>query len=171
MECPQSIWRITLCIKVVPNSEIGNVTVRVETIKVDWTGAKSTRFHPGDVARNNAISLPSRSLAKLVSDLPRRHTSILVWLKTRHVSLNAHLHKITKAASPECPHCPGTREDVPHFILEFPHHARERQTLARHLRRQAYHHLLSNSKAIPQSMNYVNGIGRLKTTFGEVSMA
>ncbi|KIK80713.1 hypothetical protein PAXRUDRAFT_36112 [Paxillus rubicundulus Ve08.2h10] len=62
-------------------------------------------------------NLLSGSFMKLASNLPRRHASILVWLRTKHVLLNAHLHKITKADSSDCPHCPGTREDVPHFIL------------------------------------------------------
>ncbi|KIJ11283.1 hypothetical protein PAXINDRAFT_28208, partial [Paxillus involutus ATCC 200175] len=106
-----------------------------------------------------------------VSDLPRHHASILIWLRTKHISLNAHLHRITKAESPDCPHCPGMKEDVPHFILKCPQYTREQQILTRHLRRQAHQlpHLLSHSKAIPHLMNYIDGTGRLKATFGEVA--
>ncbi|KIJ19232.1 hypothetical protein PAXINDRAFT_53154, partial [Paxillus involutus ATCC 200175] len=107
---------------------------------------------------------------KLVSSLPRCQASILVWLRTKHISLNEHMHRITKADLLDCPHCPGTREDVPHFILKCPQYAREQQILVGHLRRKVYQliHLLTNSKAIPYLMNYVNSTGRLKTTFGEV---
>ncbi|KIJ20415.1 hypothetical protein PAXINDRAFT_68194, partial [Paxillus involutus ATCC 200175] len=49
-------------------------------------------------------------------------------------------------------------EDVAHYILTCPQYARECFVLARTLRRQAYHlpHLLSNSKAVPFLINYVN---------------
>ncbi|KIK77984.1 hypothetical protein PAXRUDRAFT_165213, partial [Paxillus rubicundulus Ve08.2h10] len=96
-----------------------------------------------------------------VADLPCCHASVLIWLRTKHILLNMHLHRITKAKMSDCPHCPGTKEDIPHFILRCPHYTRERQILVRHLQRQAYQlpHLLSHSKAILYLMNYVNGTG------------
>ncbi|KAF8836638.1 hypothetical protein BDN67DRAFT_910795, partial [Paxillus ammoniavirescens] len=98
---------------------------------------------------------------KLILNLPRYHASVLVWLRTKHISLNAHLHRITKVDLPDCPHCPGTKEDVPHFILRCPHYTRERTTRFSHLRRKAHqlNHLLTDSKANPYLMNYVNSTG------------
>ncbi|KIK76761.1 hypothetical protein PAXRUDRAFT_168813 [Paxillus rubicundulus Ve08.2h10] len=114
----------------------------------------------------------SGSYIKLVAMLPCRHANLLIWLRTKHIALNEHLHCIAKANTPYCPHCPGIREDVPHFMLKCPQYAREQQILTRHLRRRASYlpFLLSNSKAIPFLMNYINSTGCLKPTFGDVSL-
>ncbi|KIJ10229.1 hypothetical protein PAXINDRAFT_86367 [Paxillus involutus ATCC 200175] len=94
--------------------------------------AKSPRFiHSASYDRN----MLSGSYVKLISALPRRHASLLIWLRTKHIALNTHLHHIAKADTPYCPHCPGIREDIPHFILKCPQYARERQILTRHLHR------------------------------------
>ncbi|KIJ04480.1 hypothetical protein PAXINDRAFT_27647, partial [Paxillus involutus ATCC 200175] len=102
--------------------------------------------------------------------LTRRHTSLLVWMRTKHITLNEHLHRIKKSDTPDCPHCPGLKESVAHFVLVCPQYARERFILARSLRRQARYlrYLLSDSKAVPLLINYVNSTGCLKTTFGDV---
>ncbi|KIJ08954.1 hypothetical protein PAXINDRAFT_88146, partial [Paxillus involutus ATCC 200175] len=102
--------------------------------------------------------------------LTRRHTSILIWLRTKHIPLNAHLNRIKKVDTPDCPHWPGLKEDVAHYILKCPQYVRERFILTRALRRKAHHlsHLLSDSKAVPYLINYVNNTGRFKATYGEV---
>ncbi|KIJ59619.1 hypothetical protein HYDPIDRAFT_33060 [Hydnomerulius pinastri MD-312] len=86
---------------------------------------------------------------------------------------HGHLHRISKSDTPDCPHCPGIKEDVPHFVLAYPHYARERHVLTRRLRRRTLHlpHLLSHRKAVSLLMNYVNSTGRLKATFGDVSVS
>ncbi|KIK77066.1 hypothetical protein PAXRUDRAFT_167948, partial [Paxillus rubicundulus Ve08.2h10] len=105
--------------------------------------------------------------------LPHCHSSLLIWLRTNHVSLNAQLHCMKKSDTPHCPHCPRVVENVVHFILSCPHYAREHFVLTQHLWRKALNipHLLSHSKAIPFLMNYVNSIRRLKATFGDVSLS
>ncbi|KIK74497.1 hypothetical protein PAXRUDRAFT_120671, partial [Paxillus rubicundulus Ve08.2h10] len=105
------------------------------------------------------------------STLPRHHSSLLIWLRTNHVSLNAQLHRMKKSDIPHCPHCPGVVENLVRFILSCPHYARECFILTQYLWRKASNipHLLSHSKAIPFLMDYVNSIGRLKATFGDVS--
>ncbi|KAF9239976.1 hypothetical protein BU15DRAFT_46111, partial [Melanogaster broomeanus] len=55
------------------------------------------------------------SFTKLTSSLSHRHTSILVWLRTHHTLLNAHLHRMSRSDSPNCPHCLGIAEDIGHF--------------------------------------------------------
>ena len=113
----------------------------------------------------------SGSFLKLVAKLPKRHASLMIWLRTQHISLNQHLHRIKKIESPDCPHCPEIPESIPHFILECPHYARERLILSNALRRKAFSlpYLLADKKATPHLLRYINSTGRLKTTFGDVS--
>ncbi|KAF9233871.1 hypothetical protein BU15DRAFT_10917, partial [Melanogaster broomeanus] len=110
------------------------------------------------------------SFTKLTSSLSRRHTSILIWLHTRHTLLNAHLHRMARSDTPDCPHCPGIAEDVGHFIFGRPQYAHERHILSDKLRRYADQlpYLLTSSKVVPHLLNYVNNTGRFKPTFGDV---
>ncbi|KAF8836316.1 hypothetical protein BDN67DRAFT_884037, partial [Paxillus ammoniavirescens] len=62
-----------------------------------------------------------------------QQSSILVWLHTKHSSLNVHLHRMKKADTPFCPYCPGITEDVPHFLLMCPQYPRKRHILMRQL--------------------------------------
>ncbi|OAX34193.1 hypothetical protein K503DRAFT_659786, partial [Rhizopogon vinicolor AM-OR11-026] len=59
----------------------------------------------------------SGSFMSLVQHLPKRHISLMLWLRTRHISLNRHLHRIGKSPTPDCPHCEGSIETVQHFLL------------------------------------------------------
>ncbi|KIK76556.1 hypothetical protein PAXRUDRAFT_169554 [Paxillus rubicundulus Ve08.2h10] len=113
----------------------------------------------------------SRSFTKLALTLTCRHTSILIWLCMKHTPLNAHLNRIKKGDMLDCPHCPRMKEDIAHYILKCPQYVWKHFVLARALGRRAHHlpHLLSDSKAVPHLINYVNSTGRFKTTYGEVS--
>ncbi|KAF9232835.1 hypothetical protein BU15DRAFT_67116 [Melanogaster broomeanus] len=62
--------------------------------------AKSPRYPH---AHNIDKKMLAGSFVKLSLSIPRRHTSLLVWLRTKHCSLNAHLWKITKSDTPDCP--------------------------------------------------------------------
>jgi hypothetical protein len=106
----------------------------------------------------------------LTQHLPKRHISLMIWLRTRHISLNQHLHRIGKSPSPDCPHCEGTPETTQHFLLLCPQYARERHILTNTLKRNASSipFLLSNSKAVTPLIRYVNSTGRLRPTFGDV---
>ena len=74
-------------------------------------------------------SLPSTKFIKAVAELPKRHASILLQLRTGHMPLNKHLYRITKAISPYCPHCPQCEETVLHFLVECPHYENHRTLL------------------------------------------
>jgi hypothetical protein len=106
----------------------------------------------------------------LTQHLPKRHISLMLWLRTRHISLNQHLHRIGKSPSPDCPHCASTPETTQHFLLLCPQYARERHILSNTLKCNATSipFLLSNVKATSPLIRYVNSTGRLKPTFGEV---
>ncbi|OJA09556.1 hypothetical protein AZE42_01138 [Rhizopogon vesiculosus] len=48
----------------------------------------------------------NRSFLKFTATFPKRLTSLLMNLRSRHIPLNRHLHRIGKSDSPNCAHCP-----------------------------------------------------------------
>lgn len=136
-----------------------------EQWKKEW--AKSTRFE-----RMQAIDpkLANESFAKLVSDVPKPWTSILIQLRSRHIPLNAHLHRIGKRDTPNCRYCEGTKETTFHFLLDCPRYAHQRHELRNQLGRKAnsLSHLLSSKKAIQHVIKFVDDTERLRETFGDL---
>jgi len=65
---------------------------------------------------------PSDKYIKLITNLPRKLTSILTHLQTRHAPLAKHLHHIGKSSSPICPACQQGKESIQHFLLHCPAH-------------------------------------------------
>jgi len=112
----------------------------------------------------------SKSFISLVKHLPKHHISLMLWLCTRHISLNQHLHRIGKSPTPDCPHCNNTPETIPHYLISCPQYARERHVLNTVLRRQAASitYLLTNARATAPLIQFINSTGRLKPTFGDV---
>ena len=110
---------------------------------------------------------PSNSFVKLTAPLPKKHIAMIIWLRTNHISLNLHLHRIRKADTPLCPHC-KTTENLHHFLNNCPHYARARHIRRNELGRLADNipYLLTNPEAIKPLIQYVNATGRLKNTFG-----
>ncbi|KIJ04937.1 hypothetical protein PAXINDRAFT_94100, partial [Paxillus involutus ATCC 200175] len=106
---------------------------------------------------------------KLVSPLPKRHISLILWLRTAHIALNKHLHRIKKVASPLCPYCENI-ETVEHYLTSCPQFIRERHVLSNALGRSAgsVSLLLAQPKAVNPLVSFVNSTGRLKETFGNV---
>ncbi|KAG2069079.1 hypothetical protein BDR04DRAFT_1102316 [Suillus decipiens] len=96
---------------------------------------------------------------------------MLLWLRTRHISLNQHLFRIGESPTPNCPHYDDTAETVIHFLLSCPHCARARYVLTSVLRRRAssLSFLLSHPKACTPLIRFVDSTGRLRSTFGNVS--
>ena len=66
---------------------------------------------------------------KLITDMPRKHASILTQLRTGHTPLAKHLYCIGKADSPTCPACQQNKETVEHLILHCTVHCTARQVL------------------------------------------
>jgi len=114
--------------------------------------------------------LPSKSFLKLIKDFPKAVSSLLIQLRTGHIGLNKHLHRINKKDSPDCDECDGTPETVFHFIMECPKYNHQRHILRRTLRREANDlaYLLNNKNAIVPLVNYINSTNRLKTSFGVI---
>jgi len=113
---------------------------------------------------------PSKSYLKLIKDLPKAVSSLLIQLRTGHIGLNKHLFRINRSDSPDCEHCPGTQESVHHFIMECPRYLHQRHKLRRALRRDANDmaFLLNNSRAITPLVDYINSTKRLAKSFGTI---
>lgn len=141
------------------------------TLSKKWTREwkKSPRFHKH--LRFIDDSLPSKSFMKLVSPLPRNQASLLIQLRTGHAPLQAHLHRIHRADSPNCPHCEDRPETVRHFLIECPHYRVARTRLSNTLRRNAFSlpHLLSTQRAVKPLMRYVIATHRFDNApFGSI---
>lgn len=110
-------------------------------------------------------SLPSKRYLKAVKGLRRGQRSLITQIRTGHIGLNRHLHRITKAPSPDCPHCDGIEETVHHFILECQQYKRERQILRRALGRDAdsLAYMLTKESGMKELVKYVNGAGRMNS--------
>ena len=107
---------------------------------------------------------------RLIDPLSRAHSSILVQLRTQHVSLNVHLHRIKKIPSPSCPNCGHPSETVRHYLLRCPAYRNARSRLANKLGRDAYSmsRLLSKKKCIPALMDFIRETGRLRHVFANI---
>ncbi|KAG2132992.1 hypothetical protein DEU56DRAFT_739252 [Suillus clintonianus] len=105
-------------------------------MQMRWTQIweKSPRFE-----RMNRLdpALLNRSFVKLTSSLPKRITGLLIGLRTGHIALNKHLHRLNKSPSQFCPHCPRSTETVHHFILVCRKYRVERHTLAVAIRKSS----------------------------------
>ncbi|KAG2141960.1 hypothetical protein DEU56DRAFT_885230 [Suillus clintonianus] len=103
--------------------------------------------------KNIDPSLPSNKFIKLVANLQKRQTSIYTQLRTHHLPLNRHLHRLGKSKSPHCPLCPNIDETVHHYLFDCPQYVRERHFLANSLRRQAtsISYILTSEKLLNRS--------------------
>jgi hypothetical protein len=115
---------------------------------------------------------PSSSFQSLVMDIPRRHASILVQLRTGHVPLNKYLHRIKRADSPLCPACEGGTESVLHFLVTCPAYEPFRRPLHQALKRhsRSLNVLLNDSAALRPLFQFINRTGRFRATFGDVEL-
>jgi ribonuclease HI len=116
-------------------------------------------------------SLPSSSFRKLVAPLSRKHASVLIQLRSGHIPLNKHLHRIGKAESPICPCCRQHEETVHHFLIRCPAHRNARTALTHAAGRDAtsLHKLLSKPKLIPHLFRFIGRAGRLRSVFGDLT--
>jgi ribonuclease HI len=128
---------------------------------------KSPRY-----ARTRVIdpTMPSDKYIKLTNGLPKRTASFYIQMRTRHVPLNFHLHRIKKSDTPRCPICPEIDETIHHYLFDCPQYRRERHLLSNALGRNATSltYILTSEKATPHLVRFINCTGRFKPTFGEI---
>jgi hypothetical protein len=136
--------------------------------EVAVTFAKSPRYQ-----RMQEInpSIPSLQFMKIVSLLTQRAASLLIQLRTGHIPLNKHLHRIGRSESQLCSMCPGQDKTIHHYIMACPAYAQERKKLEKQLGQFtcSLKTLLLNPKAIPHLFEFVHASQWLTTTFGDVA--
>lgn len=136
-----------------------------EAAKETW--ATSPRYQK-IAMRDLRAGRPARFFHKAAAGLSRRQHSMIVHLRTGHIGLNAHLNRIGKAASAECPHCPGQEETVSHFLLECQAHREPRRRMQRNPRTSlSLVELLTNPESFKKVARFVDETGRLQNVFGE----
>lgn len=109
-------------------------------------------------------SLPSKSYMRLVEKLPRRHAALLFQLRSGHIPLNKHLHRINCTPSPRCPACDERDETVEHFLLHCPAYDRMRQRMfyEHGTRTRSLHHLLNSKSMLTPLFQYIQATGRFR---------
>ncbi|KAJ8462821.1 hypothetical protein ONZ45_g17797 [Pleurotus djamor] len=107
---------------------------------------------------------------KQVGDWRKNRVSIITQLRTQHIPLNLHLHRIGRAETPWCPHCPRRRETVFHFLKECPAYNRERQALARRIGNEELPltTLLADPEGMKATIDFVGHTKRMLHTHGNL---
>jgi ribonuclease HI len=112
-------------------------------------------------------SSPSNRFQKLVDGLPRKQAALLYQLRSGHVPLNYHLHRIGKADSPACDKCGFHRETVLHFLTQCPAYSAQRailsQKLGHHARSVPF--LLANKTSLTPLFRFISTSRRFNSTF------
>jgi hypothetical protein len=109
-------------------------------------------------------SPPSHTFLSSLSNTPRNTSSLIVQLRTGHIALNHHLHKIGKSISPDCPGCgPGNPETIDHILLACPMYRSARKTLRDRFGRKSHDakFLLNNPHAFSSLASFFRNTGRL----------
>ncbi|KAJ7025516.1 hypothetical protein C8F04DRAFT_1269135 [Mycena alexandri] len=94
--------------------------------------------------------------------LTRPQCSVLTQLRTGHIGLHAHLHKIQVSPTPNCATCP-TPETVNHFLLLCPAYRQQRLKLIIRLgtARLTLRRLLAAKSEHKAVFEFVRDTGRL----------
>ena len=94
-------------------------TKKVQKWSAKWF-ASSPRYHH---MRQIDPSMLSSKFRKDTCDLTCRQMSLLIQLRSGHVPLNKHLHRIGKVDSPKSLACQVSNKTVHHFLVTCPKYA------------------------------------------------
>ena len=94
--------------------------------------------------------LPDASFLCLTKEISKAQASVIFQLRSKHIPLRKHLHRIGKAESPTCALCRQGDEIVHHFVFKCPTHQHARFDLghALGLQSKSLHYLLNSKKAL-----------------------
>jgi ribonuclease HI len=117
-------------------------------------------------------TMPSAAFARITKDMPRRHASLLVQLRTGHIALNKYMHKIGKTNSPICAQCQNAQETVHHYLFRCPAYNEQRKRMEKALKRGAnsIRTLLGGHKAMKHLFRYIHDTKRFVKSHGDVSL-
>ena len=132
----------------------------------------ASAYHERTVKMDSALGPLNDSYLKIITRLSKNRASLITQLRTGHVGLNRHLHKMNRSDTPHCPNCPGIEETVLHYVIQCPAYDHLRGEMRRLGNREArcVNTLLGKPKNFPLLLRYVDGTERLKETFGDVTM-
>ena len=113
---------------------------------------------------------PSKRFLKIANHLRKSETGTLYQLRSGHVALNKHLHRLNCSDTPSCLQCEARPpETVHHFLFECPRYDRERHKLQNKLGRRALDtsYLLADKKGTRELLRYIAETGRIGRPSGE----
>ena len=114
-------------------------------------------------------SVPSKKWMLLIKSLPCRQAALIMQLRTGHIRLNKHLHRIHSSDTPYCPSCDENAIELTlHFLFNCVRYHHKCSILQHNLHRQSHNrsYLLSHPAAILPLLKFVHLTGHLKQTFG-----
>ncbi|KAE9402821.1 hypothetical protein BT96DRAFT_936887 [Gymnopus androsaceus JB14] len=129
---------------------------------------QSPRFTRFQKAAKGEATTVARKFQTITKGLAKPHISVLVHLRTGHCYLYAHLHRIGKIDTPDCPACKREPETVYHFLLQCPAHRRARARLRAEVgsRNMNTEKLLNSKDSLRPLFQFINDTGRFRNTFG-----
>ena len=91
-------------------------------------------------------------------------------LRSGHIALNKHLHRINSSDTPLCLQCKtNVPETVHHLLFECTRYSREHHILRNNLGREALStsHLLADKDGIRETLKFIRATNRLRNLSGE----
>ena len=116
--------------------------------------------------------MPSKAFCKMAERLPRRQASLLIQLRTGHVPLQQHLHRLRKVDTPICPMCGITNETVYHFLMECAAYNEERAERERRAgpASRSIKDLLNRPTMLSPLFRYIHDTQRFLATYGPLAL-
>lgn len=122
---------------------------------------------------------PFKKFTQIQYKLSKAQSSLLIQLRSGHIPLNAHLHRLGCAETNKCPACDERRggarakETVIHYLFECTAYRHERLDMDRALgpRCRDLKAIMSNYDHIKALLHFVSQTRRLQRNFGDVSLS
>ena len=141
-----------------------------QKLKAKWTALWNASPRMPRVAQFGE-AFPFNSLRKKLYTLTRKHSSIILQIRSNHFPLNKYLHKINKADTDNCQCCAELRNGAPaqetinHFIFECPAHTEYRNELTAKTGRRHFNlpDIMSNADFIKALVTYINRTSRFRS--------
>ena len=125
-------------------------------------GGRGIEYSPGHTPRQ---------LRRLLLSRKRDEMAIVVQLRTGHVPLNKHLHRIQRSDTPICQKCGVAPESTRHFILECENYTLPRHELRTRLGRggDRLPSILSSATGLEHLIRYTATTRRFESTMPGLS--
>jgi len=121
--------------------------------------------------RSTCGSHTPRQLRRLFLSRKRDEMAITIQLRTGHVPLNKHLHRIQRSDTPICQKCGIAPESTRHFILECEHYSQPRHELKTRLGRggDRLPSILSSATGLQHLIRYTAATRRFESSMPGLS--